>query len=147
MGKALVIFGADFSANGIEVNTKTVDNAWTVKGFIYPENQKGFSDNRFNIKAYYLTAGMTVKYSMTQGTSTTSNQYARVCAGIIAGHVNAPVLNTTGVNLGGTVNVFSSVASNVRFPAIPETEYTASSDETLFVCGNIDDTITVITEV
>jgi hypothetical protein len=146
MGKALVIFGADFSANGMEVNTQEVTPDWVSNGFIWADNDKLYNDNRYRIFAFHLTAGQTIVYSMEKGSSTVTYNAVFVQVGTLNGHAAQPTLTNSGVYLGGITKI-KTVAANTRFPAIPETEYTASSDETLFICGNAGDTIAVTIEV
>lgn len=148
MGKALVIKNADFSVNGVLVNIEEVTPNWISQGFVYSNDNKIYTDNTYRVYGFHLVAGQTISYSMTQGSSTSTNKYGKVQVGIVNGHISQPSPTSTGASM-GTVTPIKTIGGNVRYPAIPETSYTASADVTFFIAKNKSggDVITVYTEI
>lgn len=147
MGKALVIKNADFSVNGVLVNVEEVTPNWISGGFVYSNDKKIYADSHFRVYGFHLVAGQTISYSMTQGTNTSTNKYGKVQVGIVNGHISQPASSTSGVSM-GTVTPIKTIGASVRYPAIPETSYTATADVTFFIAKNTSgDVITVYTEI
>lgn len=147
MGKALVIKNADFSVNGVLVNIEEVTPNWISNGFVYSTDNKIYNDVNVQVYGFHLLAGQTISYSMTKGSSTYTNKYGKVQVGIVNGHISQPSPTNKGVSM-GTVTPIKTIGVNVRYPAIPETSYTAHADVTFFICKNTSgDVITVYTEI
>lgn len=150
MGKNLVILGADFSANGIQVaDANIVYPSFTYGSFVYNGNKKIYSHkNGVITSAFRLKAGITYRIKITKGTGThvvSGFAIDDICVSSLAYlFIEPSQVSSRGTYIGQITTIRTTQAATI-IPAYNDT-YTPTEDCTLLVSADVNDTIEVSKE-